>query len=126
MDIKCEDLDVQILADEFFEDLLSEILIYISKATDSGVNVSCQWSFENQKEFNIKIEESYSTPLPDDLCLRISQAVTEEWESLGHFSGLTLASVVAQYYDGKLTITPKHTKGNEFRISLPAGLIVQM
>ncbi|MHA2238460.1 MAG: PAS domain S-box protein [Candidatus Hodarchaeales archaeon] len=126
LDIKCEELDIQIRADEFFEDLLSEILVYIAKATDSGVNVSCQWNFENQNEFSIRIEESFSNPLPDELCHRISQAVTEEWESLGHYSGLTLASVVAQYYDGKLTITPKQTKGNEFRISLPAELVVQM
>ena len=124
LDIKCEDLDIRILADEFFTDLITEILVYITKSTDSGVNVSCHWDFENQKEFNIKIEESHSTPLPDDLCRRISLAVTEEWESLGHFSGLTLASVVAQYYDGKLTIIPKETIGNEFRITLPAGLIV--
>jgi PAS domain S-box-containing protein len=125
LNIICEDLGIFVLIDDYFEDLLSEILVYIAKSTTQGVNVSCSWIF-NESKFVLKIKDQNTDPLPLDLCNRISQAVTEEWESLGHYSGLTLASVIAQYYKGKLFITPSEDRGNEFRLELPSDIIVRI
>ncbi|MHA1979013.1 MAG: PAS domain S-box protein [Candidatus Hodarchaeales archaeon] len=125
VDIICEDLGIFILIDDYFSDLLSEILVYISKSNMSGATISCTWIFEESK-FLLKIKDEDTDPLPLDLCTRISQAVTEEWESLGHYSGLTLASVIAQYYNGRLLIIPSETKGNEFRLEIPSDFIVKI
>ncbi len=125
VEIVCEDLGIFVLIDENFEELLSEIFVYISQSINKMVTVSCEWIFEGSK-FILKIQDKETKPLPLDLSKRISQAVTEEWESLGHYSGLTLASVIAQYYKGKLFITPEEEKGNEFRLELPAELVVRI
>ncbi|PWI46851.1 hypothetical protein CEE45_14775 [Candidatus Heimdallarchaeota archaeon B3_Heim] len=125
VDIICEDLGIHILTDDNFDDLLSEILVYISKSTVQGATISCSWILEESK-FILKILDQDTDPLPLDLCSRISQAVTEEWNSLGHYSGLTLASVIAQYYKGKLVIIPSDGRGNEFRLELPSDLIVKI
>ena len=123
---KCEGMDLQVLIDEYFTDLLTEIFTFIEKSTNEEVFLSCGWSIDDESFFNILIEENYSDPLPHDLCSRIAQGVSEEWESLGHYSGLTLASVVANYYGGKLLITPLDVKGNSFRILLPTSLIKEI
>jgi signal transduction histidine kinase len=125
VEIVCEDLGIFVLIDDYFEDLLSEILGYIAKLTSQEITVSCNWIFEESK-FILSIKDQKTEPLPLDLCDRISQAVTEEWESLGHYSGLTLASVIAQYYNGKLFVTPSKERGNEFRLELPSDLIVRI
>ena len=116
-------MDLQVLIDDYFTDLLIEIFSFIEKSVKDEISLSCGWSVEKDSFFNILIEENDSDPLPTDLCLRISQGVTEEWESLGHYSGLTLASVIVNYYGGKLLISPMEVKGNEFRILLPSSLI---
>ena len=125
VDIISEDLAIFILIDEYFEDLVSEIFAYISKSTIQGVAISCSGNFAESK-FILKITDQDTDPLPRDLCNRITQVVTEEWESLGHYSGLTLASVIAQYYKGRLVIIPSDTKGNEFRLELPSDMIVRI
>jgi PAS domain S-box-containing protein len=126
VNIECKELEIVVLLDDFFFDLLSEILKFIIKSTDQGVSISCSWTYDQEPDLTVIISEKFTDPLPEDLCSRISQAVTEEgWQSLGHFSGLTLASVIAQYYGGKLMISPYPDRGNEFRIVLPFDLIVQ-
>ena len=123
INFKCKNLDLQISVDEYFTDLLVEIFFFIEKSTKGIISLSCDWSYEDNSFFNLVIEENDSDPLPADLCASISQEVTEEWQSLGHYSGLTLASVVANYYGGKLLISPNDVRGNEFRILLPGSLI---
>ncbi|MHA1946451.1 MAG: PAS domain S-box protein [Candidatus Hodarchaeales archaeon] len=123
VNFKCEGMDLRVLMDDYFTDLLIEIFSFIEKSAKNIISLSCGWSMEDNSFFNIIIEEHDSDPLPNDLCFRISQGVTEEWESLGHYSGLTLASVVANYYGGKLLISPMDVKGNEFLILLPSSLI---
>ena len=123
INFKCKRMDLQIITDEYFKDLLGEIFYFIEKSTKGEITLSCDWSYEEDSFFSLVIEENDSDPLPHDLCVRISQGVTEEWESLGHYSGLTLASVIANYYGGKLVISPQTVKGNEFRILLPDSLI---
>ncbi len=123
INFKCKGMDLQLIIDDYYTDLLAEIFYFIEKSTKGEISLSCDWSYEDDSFFNLIIEEKDSDPLPPDLCLRISQGVTEEWESLGHYSGLTLASVIANYYGGKLLISPMIVKGNEFRILLPSSLI---
>jgi PAS domain S-box-containing protein len=123
INFKCKGMDSDIIVDDYFTDLLVEIFHFIEKSTKGEISLSCDLSYEEDSFFTLIIEEYDSDPLPNDLCLRISQGVTEEWESLGHYSGLTLASVVANYYGGKLLISPMDVKGNEFRILLPSSLI---
>jgi PAS domain S-box-containing protein len=123
VNFKCEGVDLQVLIDDYFTDLLIEIFYFIEKSAKDKISLSCAWSMGDNSFFKILIDDHDSDPLPNDLCLRISQGVTEEWESLGHYSGLTLASVVANYYGGKLLISPMDVKGNEFRILLPSSLI---
>ncbi|MHA1978466.1 MAG: PAS domain S-box protein [Candidatus Hodarchaeales archaeon] len=125
IEIKSDDLGIAVLIDDNFKDLVSEILVYIAESTAQGVTVACDYIYKESK-FILKIVDQDTDPLPLDLCNRISQAVTEEWESLGHYFGLTLASVIAQYYQGKLFITPSDEKGNEFRLDLPSDLIVKV
>jgi PAS domain S-box-containing protein len=120
---RCEGMDLQVIVDEFFTNMLAEIFSFIVKSTKGEISLSCGWNMEDESFFNLLIEENYSEPLPLDLCSRISQGVTEEWESLGHYSGLTLSSVIANYYGGKLSITPLEIKGNKINILLPASLV---
>jgi hypothetical protein len=57
----------------------------------------------------------------------LSEGIEEEkWESLGHYIGLTLASVIAQYYKGKIAIRPLDDGGNEFSIYLPFSLVIDI
>ncbi|MHA1228216.1 MAG: PAS domain-containing protein [Candidatus Hodarchaeales archaeon] len=123
IEFECEKTDVILALDDYFIELLSEIFLFISEDTDEIVSSVCSWNLDNNDSFKISIEENHSDPLPNDLCNRISLGVTEKWESLGHYSGLTLASVIAQYYGGKLIISPSKMKGNKFYIILPSNLV---
>lgn len=120
-------LNQQITLDKHFSVLLSEIFTFIASSGDNLVYISGSRLTDIQEYFIITLKEIQTTPLPKDLCNRLSKGIEEEkWESLGHYIGLTLASVIAQYYRGKIVIRPLDDGGNEFNIYLPSSLVIEI
>ncbi len=79
-------------------------------------------SFKNQN-LVIQISDKTSTPIPSVISKRLTAKITERWESHGFYIGITLASVIMQYFKGKLTISPQPNHGNIFQLILPKTLI---
>ncbi|MHA2176201.1 MAG: PAS domain S-box protein [Candidatus Hodarchaeales archaeon] len=71
----------------------------------------------------INISDNTSTPIPSAISKRLTAKITERWESHGFYVGITLASVIMQYFKGNLTINPQPNHGNKFTLSLPKTLV---
>ncbi len=122
--IEKENLDITILVDNYFRDLLYEIFTFIKESNASSIHISRVKSFEDPLFDIIAIRETTTSPLPAEVCNHLLTGIEEEkWESLGHHIGLTFASVITQYYGGKLVIQPQEEKGNDYNIYLPINLI---
>lgn len=122
-----ETLDKQILIDKYFSVMLEEIFSFIATSEYNHVNILGHIYLDDGiSYFIIKIKDTQNTPLPKDVCDRLLTGIEEDkWESLGHYIGLTLSSVIAQYFEGKLLIQPQAYSGNEFNIYLPYALIIR-
>ncbi len=121
-----ETLNKQILIDKYFSIMLKEIFSFIAESEYNQVNiVGSNYLDDGISYFSIKIKDTQSTPLPKDICDRLLTGIEEDnWESLGHYIGLTLSSVIAQYFGGKFLIEPQEYGGNEYNIHLPYSLII--
>lgn len=123
-EIDHKSLDINILTDEYFYDLLNEICSFIVTNSECILKVSGSYDLLDGSQFYcLSIKETTSDPLSPETCERISTPITDQWELLGYYIGLTLASVIARYYGGKLIINPSEKQGNEFKIFLPKELI---
>jgi PAS domain S-box-containing protein len=67
----------------------------------------------------ITISDNTSRPIPSVISERLTAKITEKWESHGFYVGITLASVIMQYFKGKLEIKPQPNHGNIFQLFLP-------
>lgn len=121
--VERQPLDVEVRIDHYFRDLLDEIFTYFAIEERHELKIYRAPPLKDY-ELVLTIQDNLTSPLPLDLSERLSTGITEEWESLGHFIGLTLASVITQFYGGKLKITPGIPQGNRFDICLPSSLIV--
>lgn len=118
-------LDRQLYLDNNFKTLLFEIFSFIHDQRGRNISISGKLVENEPRSFNIKITDNDTPPLSLDVCNRLMIEIEEEnWDLLGHHIGLTLASVIAQYYGGRITIHPKEKTGNEFIIYLPNNLII--
>jgi len=123
-EIDHKSLDINILTDEYFYDLLNEICSFIVTNSECILKVSGSYDLLDGSQFYcLSIKETTSDPLSQETCERISTPITDQWELLGYYIGLTLASVIARYYGGKLIINPSEKQGNEFKIYIPKTLI---
>ena len=118
-------LDRQLYLDNNFKTLLLEIFSFIHEQRGRNISISGKLIENEPCSFNIEITDNDTPPLSLDVCNRLMIEIEEEnWELLGHHIGLTLASVIAQYYGGRITIHPKEKTGNDFIIHLPYKLII--
>jgi PAS domain S-box-containing protein len=118
-------LDKQILIDKYFSVMLEEILSFIAASEYNHVNIFGNRKTEEMLYFIITIRDTKSIPLSNDICDRLFTGIEEDnWESLGHYIGLTLCSVITQHFGGKLVIRPLEYGGNEYNIYLPYSLII--
>lgn len=118
-------LDRQLYLDNNFKTLLHEIFSFIHDQKGRNISISGILVENEPRSFTIKIVDTDNSPLSLDVCNRLMIEIEEEnWDLLGHHIGLTLASVIAQYYGGRITIRPKEKIGNEFNIHLPYKLII--
>ena len=85
-------------------------------------NICIESSFLDQN-LVISISDTASTPIPSSISERLTAKITERWESHGFYVGITLASVIIQYFKGKLKITPQSNQGNIFQLFLPKTFI---
>jgi hypothetical protein len=123
--IEEENLDLTVLLDDYFRDLLYEIFTFIKESNAKSIQISRVKSLDDPLYDIIAIKENKTPPLPLEVCDHLLTGIEEEqWESLGHHIGLTLASVITQYYGGKLVIRPHKEKGNDYNIYLPSNLIL--
>lgn len=123
-EINHKSLNTYILIDEYFNYLLDEIFSFVVTNSECNLIISGNYDLLDENQFYcISIKETTSNPLLPETCERISARITDKWELLGHYIGLTLASVIARYYGGKLVINPSEKQGNEFKIYLPKELI---
>ena len=117
-----ETLDLLMLGDLYLKDVFYNILSFVLKdITDKNI-IEIEGSL-NQSYFFISIRDSCTKPIPKEICYRLSKSITDDWESQGHYLGISLASVIMQHYGGSLTIYPFQQKGNEFILCFPSILI---
>jgi PAS domain S-box-containing protein len=76
------------------------------------------------QHFCLTIRDYVSAPIPQKTCDILVSKITERWESLGFYTGVTLASVIMQHLNGQLKIIPYYTKGNEFQLWIPNSLLI--
>jgi len=115
-----KNLNIDMTTGKYFKQVFSEILSFVLNSNkNSPINIG---GFEENSQFNVVIRDSNSEPIPIESCVRLSGKITDEWESQGHYMGLSLASVIMQHFGGKLKIKPLENEGNEFHLSFPLTL----
>ena len=125
-DVKTENLNFMIIDDKYLPEAFFEIIRFLADQDGKGMISDSPITIDGAR-FNSKIcfiiRDSISTPIPLEVCTRLSAKITEEWEYHGHYIGITLASVITQHYMGELKIYPSEKKGNEFQLWFPENFL---
>ncbi len=121
-----ESLSVMIYADKYLENVFLELFLFIIDSCEKKLDISTSTVIKGSfvpPFFRVTIFDQCSQPISEEISLRLSKKITERWEYQGHFTGLSLVSVIMQHYEGSLTIQPQDTAGNEFQLNFPSNLI---
>ncbi|MFX1253330.1 MAG: PAS domain S-box protein [Promethearchaeota archaeon] len=118
--INQESMNLAIVTDRYLKDVFSEILLFVASPTNGEVIIEAE---QRPLHFCVSIQDRHSRPISKEVCLRLAGTITDEWESQGHFIGISLASVIMQHYGGQLTIDPSEYNGNKFQLLFPLHLI---
>ncbi len=121
-----ESLNVMIFADKYLENVFLELFLFIIDSCEKKLDVTASTVIKGSivpPFFRVTIFDKCSQPISEEISLRLSRKITERWEYQGHFTGLSLMSVIMQHYEGSLTIQPKDSEGNEFQLNFPSNLI---
>ncbi len=124
-EIKAENLQFQILDDEYLYDAFKESIRFLADQTANGDIVGSSIVIDGaciNSQICIIFKDEISDPIPQEVCTRLSAKITEEWEYRGHYIGITLASVIIQHYTGQIKIYPSKSKGNEIQFWFPESL----
>ncbi|WP_455141304.1 PAS domain S-box protein [Candidatus Hodarchaeum mangrovi] len=105
--------------DNYFKEALHEIVSFIIQV-DKFILLETETS---NQYFTLIISDQSSPPIQKEARLRLEGRVQDDWEYQGHYIGVSLASVILQYYGGFLQIKPLEPSGNRFLISLPVSLL---
>ncbi|MFX0181589.1 MAG: PAS domain S-box protein [Candidatus Hodarchaeota archaeon] len=124
--INRESLDKTILGDKYLKDIFYELIMFSQSSKEDNkdeksavIIKGCQ----NPSYFCVSICDSLSLPISEEMSIRLSKTITEEWEYQGHYIGIALASVIMQHYGGSLKILPLDQNGNEFQLYFPINLL---
>lgn len=126
LNINKENLNVRLFTDENLKDLFLEVFRFILRSNEDLVTMETNIDINasmNSAYFSVTISDYYSNPLSPEIISKLSEAITDEWEIIGHNVGIALASIIMQYYNGKLQIKPTDPKGNEFCFLFPLKII---
>ncbi|MHA1206992.1 MAG: PAS domain S-box protein [Candidatus Hodarchaeales archaeon] len=121
-------LDKLLICDKYFTSALSEILYFIQYSCEESLISHSPVQIEGSllaAYYRIVIRDNCSPPISEEVSLRLSSKITDNWEYQGHYIGLALSSVIMQHYGGALKIFPIAEKGNEFQLQFPSILISQ-
>ena len=124
--INQKSLDIEISGDKYLIEIFFEILRFLLSSKlviEDSTPVRIEGSY-NDPHFCILIYDRDSPPISNEISSRLSGKITDEWESQGHYIGISLASVIMQYYGGLLRIQPLEDKGNEFRLLFPVKMVM--
>jgi len=126
-DVKTENLNFLISDDKYLREAFFEIIRFLADQDGKGMISDSPITIDGAC-FNSRIcfiiRDSISTPIPLEVCTRLSAKITEEWEYRGHYIGITLASVITQHYMGEFKIYPSEKKGNEFQLWFPENFLL--
>ena len=115
-----KNLNIDLTTGKYLKQVFSEIFSFVLDPNkNSPIIIE---GFEDNSHFNVVIRDSNSEPIPIESCAKLSGKITDEWESQGHYIGLSLASVIMQHFGGEMKIKPLENKGNEFHLSFPLTL----
>jgi len=117
--VKEGSLAFSLRVDNYFKEALHEIITFIIQV-DKFILLDSETS---DQYFTLIISDQSSPPIPKEARLRLEGRVQDDWEYQGHYIGISLASVILQYYGGTLQIKPLEPSGNCFYISLPINLL---
>jgi len=124
--INRESLDKMILGDKHLKDIFYELILFSQSSKEDYMDEKSPVFIEgcqNPSYFCVSIRDSLSHPITEEISIRLSKKITEEWEYQGHYIGIALASVIMQHYGGSLKILPLDRKGNEFQLYFPLDLL---
>ncbi|MFX0094731.1 MAG: PAS domain S-box protein [Candidatus Hodarchaeota archaeon] len=118
-------LNVNLSCHRYIRDAFSELIAF---SIGASMNEKCREEIVIQAHhlpqgFYVSIQDNFSPPIPRDVCIRLENPITDQWEAQGLFIGLALASVVMQHAGGKLIIQPRAPRGNNFQLMFPPGLL---
>jgi signal transduction histidine kinase len=121
--IDYDSINYQIKADEFFKELLYELLSFIKNSHGGQVGISGRRCPNKPEYFVLRISESKNALFSKDICEKLLQGLNaEEWDYLGNNIEITLSSMIASYYGGKLTIHSSPEIGNCYSIFIPFSI----
>jgi len=125
-EINHKNLDFKILYHEYIEQVISEIARFLVESRNSPDSSVVKIVIDGlcfEDNFCIIIQNFDSDPIPTKVCERLVAKITEKWEYHGHYIGLSLVSVIMNYFKGQLRIHPSMKKGNEFQLWFPQSLL---
>lgn len=117
-------LNLSINLDHYIVLMINELFSFLSQNSKSHISVKGDKK-SDKNFFILTIKDNKSISLPKDVCTRLKSKISDDWDSHGHYLGLTLASVITQHYGGRLIINPQKDLGNEFIIEFPLNLLIQ-
>ena len=120
--IRPETLDFDILADDYIEDVFYYALHFFLSSNRENWPIIIEGSHD-PSYFCILIRDFCSQPIPKEIIFSLSETPTDELNSQGLYLGISLASIIMQYYGGFLVIRPLSKNGNEFQLYFPLRLI---
>ncbi|UCG03231.1 MAG: PAS domain S-box protein [Candidatus Heimdallarchaeota archaeon] len=120
--IRRETLDFNILVDDYLEDVFYHVLLYLLSSNQKNWPIVIEGS-HNPSYYCISVRDFCSQPIPKEIIFSLSEIPIDELNSQGHYLGISLVSIIMQYYGGFLKIRPLDQKGNEFQLYFPLRLI---
>ena len=80
---------------------------------------------KNPDYFALKFSESKNVPFSKNMCEKLLRGLkTDEWDYLGDNIEITLVSMIAHYYGGKLTIHSSKELGNCYTVLIPHSICI--
>lgn len=125
VEINRVDLNVVVLGDKYLLNIFYELLFFLFHSCTERGDHKKPITIDGKQTstyYYVNIRDYCSKPISEEISLRLSKKITEEWEAQGHYIGLALASVVMQHYGGSFKIQVING-GNEFQLFFPSRLI---
>lgn len=108
--------NVEINSNLYIERAFYEVLLFIITHNEEKITIRGK---QDKKEYIVEFIANKSIPIPLEVCNILKGNISDKWDSRYDFLGLSVVSVIMQYYKGKCNIIPNEMKGNTIQLIFP-------